>query len=227
YAVQPLLPVFVKDFGVSVSISSLALSMVIAGLIIGLILFGFLSDRFGRTLLIKFSMLGSAVPFLLIPLTDSFFILIALRFTRGILLAGLPAASLAYLSEEIDSKSVGAATGFYIASNALGGMAGRVMTGYLTDHYSWEIAFYILAIIGIIVLLMVFFMLPNSRFFKKSVVSVREDLRSFFYHLKNPALVLVFGIGIILQSTFTGMWTYLPFYLQGEPFLLSLQTISY
>src|SRR5699024_3086419 len=165
--------------------------------------------------------------FLLIPLTDSFFILIALRFTQGILLAGLPAASLAYLSEEIDSKSVGAATGFYIASNALGGMAGRVMTGYLTDHYSWEIAFYILAIIGIIVLLMVFFMLPNSRFFKKSVVSVREDLRSFFYHLKNPALVLVFGIGIILQSTFTGMWTYLPFYLQGEPFLLSLQTISY
>ncbi|MDY0393261.1 MFS transporter [Virgibacillus halophilus] len=46
------------------------------------------------------------------------------------------------------------------------------------------------------------------------------------YHLKNPALLLVFGLGIILQFSFTGIWTYLPFHLQGHPYSLSLQTIS-
>lgn len=227
YAVQPLLPVFVDTFGVSVSVSSLALSMVIIGLIIGLIVFGFLSDRLGRTFLIKASLLGSVVPFLLIPLTNSFIILIILRFIQGLLLAGLPAASLAYISEEIESRSVGTATGFYISSNALGGMAGRVMTGYFTDHFSWETAFFILAAIGTLVVLIVYIMLPQSKFFEKSVVSIRTDLIGFFYHLKNPALLLMFGMGVVLQSTFTGMWTYLPFYLQGEPFLLSLQAISY
>ena len=37
YAVQPLFPLFVKEFGVSVSASGLALSMTIIGLIAGLI----------------------------------------------------------------------------------------------------------------------------------------------------------------------------------------------
>src|SRR5690625_6022773 len=53
YAVQPLLPVFVNVFHVSVSESSLSLSLTIAGLIIGLTVLGLLSDRYGRTFFIK------------------------------------------------------------------------------------------------------------------------------------------------------------------------------
>src|SRR5699024_3405616 len=45
--------------------------------------------------------------------------------------------------------------------------------------------------------------------------------------LKNPALLLVFGLGIILQFSFTGVWTYLPFHLEAPPFSMSLQAISY
>ena len=62
YAVQPLLPVFVDAFNVAVATSSLALSLTI----IGLIVLGFLSDRTGRTFYIKFALVGSVIPFLLI-----------------------------------------------------------------------------------------------------------------------------------------------------------------
>lgn len=227
YAVQPLLPVFVHAFGVSVSTSSLALSFTILGLIAGLIILGFLSDRWGRTRLIKISLLIAIIPFLLIPLSDSFFWLISLRFLQGFALAGLPAASLAYISEEMDTKSVGAATGIYIASNALGGMIGRVMTGYLTDHFSWQTAFYVLSFIGLIIWLLVLFMLPSSRFFKPSNLSFKKDLAGFFYHVKNPLLLPIFGLGIVLQFSFTGVWTYLPFHLQAAPYYLSIEFISY
>lgn len=227
YAVQPLLPLFVKEFGVTVSQSSLTLSLTIVGLIFGLIILGFLSDRIGRTGFIKFSLIGSVVPFAILPLTDSFIIFVLLRFIQGFALAGLPAASLAFLSEEIDRKSVGVATALYISSNALGGMAGRVLSGYLTDLYSWEFSFYFLAIVGVVILCLVYFMLPASRFFRSSTVSVRKDVEGFLFHLKNPALLLVFGLGIVLQFSFTGLWTYLPFHLQAEPFSLSLEAISY
>lgn len=227
YAVQPLLPVFVKDFAVSVSESSLALSLTIIGLIVGLVVLGFFSDRKGRTFLIKFSLVGSVVPFVLIPMFDSFLILLALRLIQGFALAGLPAASLAYLSEEIDRKSVHVATALYISSNALGGMMGRVLTGYLTDHFSWEMSFYFLAAIGVVILGVVFFMLPKSRFFIPSDLTFSRDIEAFSFHLKNPALLLIFGLGIVLQFSFTGVWTYLPFYLQGPPFSLSLKAISY
>ncbi|SFA87524.1 MFS transporter, YNFM family, putative membrane transport protein [Lentibacillus halodurans] len=227
YAVQPLLPVFVEDFGVPVSASGLVLSLTIVGLIIGLIVLGFMSDRAGRTIYIKLSLAGSAIPFLMIPLFDSFLLLLILRLVQGFALAGLPAAALAYLSEEIDRRSVHVATALYISSNALGGMIGRVMTGYITDHFSWEIAFYALAILGLVILVAVMFMLPASRFFAPSSLPFSRDLKAFIYHLKNPGLLLFFGLGIVLQLSFTGMWTYLPFYLQAPPFSLSLEVISY
>lgn len=227
YAVQPLLPVFVEEFGVSVSGASLALSSTIVGLIIGLVILGFLSDRMGRSQFIKLSVLGSVIPFLIIPMIDSFWVLVLLRFVQGFALAGLPAASLAYLSEEIDRRSVGVATALYISSNALGGMIGRVLTGYLTDHFSWQIVFYILAAAGLIILGAVYVLLPRSRHFQSSYLPFSKDIEGFLFHLKNPVLILVFGLGIILQFSFTGIWTYLPFHLQSEPFLLSLQAISY
>lgn len=226
YAVQPLLPVFVEAFDVSVSISSLSISLTIIGLIVGLVVLGFLSDRNGRTVFIKFSLVGSVIPFFVIPLTGSFFILLALRMLQGFAMAGLPAGALAYLNEEIDKKSVGVATALYISSNALGGMAGRVFSGYLTDYYSWETAFYTLAGLGLIILVAVFLMLPPSRFFQSSNLTFSRDSSAFFYHLQNPALLLVFGLGIVLQLSFTGVWTYLPFHLQAEPYSLPLQTIS-
>ncbi|MBP1971204.1 YNFM family putative membrane transporter [Virgibacillus natechei] len=227
YAVQPLLPVFVEEFGVSVSESSLALSMTIVGIIIGLIVLGFYSDRMGRTMFIKLSLAGSVIPFLILPIVDSFYILVVLRFIQGFALAGLPAASLAYLSEEIDRRSVGVAIGLYISSNALGGMVGRVFTGYITDHYSWEMAFYSLAIVGLAILVVVLLMLPKSRFFQSSDLTFRKDIEGFLFHLRNPALLVVFGLGIVLQFAFTGVWTYLPFHLLAEPYSLSLEAISY
>src|SRR5699024_3189571 len=227
YAVQPLFPLFVKEFGVSVSASGLALSMTIIGLIAGLIVLGFWSDRSGRTIFIKLSLAGASIPFLIIPFSDSFLLLLVLRLAQGFALAGLPAAALAYLNEEIDRRSVHVAAALYISSNALGGMVGRVMTGYITDHFSWEIAFYVLAVIGLVVLAAVMFMLPQSRFFTPSPLPFSSDLKAFVFHLKNPALLLIFGLGIVLQLSFTGIWTYLPFYLKAPPFSLSLEAISY
>lgn len=227
YSVQPLLPVFVDEFGVTVSQASLALSMTIVGLIIGLVVLGFLSDRMGRGMFIKLSLVGSILPFIIIPMIDSFTILVILRFVQGFALAGLPAASLAYLSEEIDRKSVGVAVALYISSNALGGMIGRVLTGYISDSYSWETAFYFFAVVGVVILGAVYIMLPKSRYFESSNLPFRKDIEGFLFHLKNPALILVFGLGIVLQFSFTGIWTYLPFHMQNDPFNLPLKAISY
>lgn len=227
YMVQPLMPVFIDVFSVSVSSSSLALSLTVCGMIIGLMINGFLSDRVGRTIFIKLSLIGAIIPFIIIPLFHSFAVLLVFRFLQGFALAGLPAAALAYISEEVDRKGMGLASAIYIASNALGGMAGRFLTAYLVGQYAWQTTFYLWAGVGIIILFMVLFLLPNSRFFRPIHTPFKKDLKSYADHLKNPILLLFFLLGIILQLSFTGIWTYLPFYLQSDPFYLSLQTISF
>ena len=227
YAVQPLLPVFVEEFQVSVSTSSLALSLTIIGLIAGLIVLGFFSDRNGRRPYILYSLLGSAIPFFIIPLTDSFALFLILRFIQGFALAGVPAAALAYISEEIDRKNIAYATALYISSNALGGMLGRVLTGFLTDTFSWQVAFYFFAVTGLVLFAAVWLLLPRSQNFEPSNATFSKDIQGFLYHLKNPALLVVFGLGAILQISFTGVWTYLPFHLEAPPYSMSLQAISY
>lgn len=227
YVVQPLLPLFVREFHVSVSEATLTLSFTIIGLIIGLIILGFFSDRIGRVSLIKYTLAASVIPFLLIPILDSFYMIVMLRFIQGFLLAGLPAASLAYLNEEIDRSSVGIATALYIASNALGGMVGRVVAGYLTDAYSWKTVFYTFTVAGLIIAAFVFIFLPKSRFFKTSNLPFRKDLEGMVFHLKNPMMLTIIGMGVVLQLSFTSIWTYLPFHLEAEPFSLSVKAISY
>lgn len=196
-------------------------------MIIGLTINGYLSDRFGRTIFIKLALLGTVIPFIIIPLFNSFSLLLTLRFLQGIALAGLPAASLAYIYEEIDKKGMGLATGFYISSNALGGMAGRFLTGYLVEQYSWQMTFYLWASIGTCIFVLILFILPASRFFEPIYTPLKKDLKAYAEHLKNPLLLVLFMFGVILQLSFTGIWTYLPFHLQGAPFYLSLQTISF
>ncbi|MBO0589284.1 MFS transporter [Sporosarcina sp. E16_8] len=227
YSVQPLLPLFTEEFNISVSYASMSLSMTTVGLIIGLIILGFFSDRNGRVIYIKLSLIGSVVPFLLMPLTDSFLIIVILRLIQGFAFAGVPAAALAYISEEIHKQFIGVAMALYISCNALGGMMGRVLTGYVTERLSWEAAFYILAAAGVIIFSIVLLVLPKSRNFNPSISSFSKDIEGFLYHLKSPSLLLVFGLGIILQLSFTGIWTYLPFHLTSPPFSLSLETVSY
>ncbi|WP_240949652.1 MFS transporter [Psychrobacillus sp. BL-248-WT-3] len=226
YSVQPILPMFTKEFDVKVSYSSMMMSLTTVGLIIGLIVLGFFSDRIGRTNFVRFSIIGSVIPFFLMTLSDNFVWIIILRFIQGFLLAGVPAAALAYISEEIDRKFLSVATALYISCNALGGMIGRVVTGYATEHFSWEIAFYILAVSGIFVFILVLVTLPNSRNFQPQEASFRDDLDGFAYHFKNPSLMLMFGLGIVLQLSFTGIWTYIPFHLTDSPFSLSIDAVS-
>jgi len=225
YSFQPLLPVLTDEFGISVSSASITMSLPTIFLIVGLIVFGFLSDRNGRVLFIKLSILFSIIPMIFIPFTDSFIVLAILRAIQGFTLAGVPAAALAYIGEEIDIKSSGIATALYISSNPLGGMIGRVVAGYFSE-INWQFAFYVLTGFGLFVFLFVFFALPKSQNFKPGDRTFKQDIKGFSYHLTNPSLLLMFGLGVILQIAYTGVWTYLPFHLTSPQFGLSLDQIS-
>ncbi|CAM5218746.1 YNFM family putative membrane transporter OS=Ureibacillus acetophenoni OX=614649 GN=SAMN05877842_109134 PE=3 SV=1 [Ureibacillus acetophenoni] len=225
YSFQPLLPVLTDEFGITVSSASMTMSVSTISLILGLIVLGFLSDRNGRVLFIKLSIFLSIFPMIIIPFTDSFVIITILRFIQGFTLAGVPAAALAYIGEEIDMKYSGMATALYISSNPLGGMIGRVVTGYFSE-INWQYAFYILSGFGLLVFLFVLVALPKSKNFMPSERTFKQDIKGFSYHLTNPTLLLMFGLGIVLQITYTGVWTYLPFHLTSKVFGLSLDAIS-
>ncbi|MGG0717179.1 MFS transporter [Robertmurraya massiliosenegalensis] len=226
YVTQPLLPIFTREFQISPTFSSLAISLTTFSLVFGLLFFGFLSDRIGRLVILKWTLMISIIPLFVIPLVPHFWWILGWRFITGVTIAGLPAVAVAYISEEISYQAQGLAVSFYIASNALGGMFGRVLSGQFADSFSWQAGFYTLGIFGLIVSFLCLWMLPKSRFFKQHNRSYKQDIAGMAVHFKNPKLAFAFLFGFMLQVAFSAVWTYLPFYLEKEPFYLSIQIIS-
>lgn len=226
YSFQPILPVLAQEFQVSSTYISLTFSLSILGLIIGLNIFGSLSDRLGRKNFILLSLFLSSLILIAIASTESLFFIFILRFFQGIVTGALPASALAYLNEEIAKKDQKFAIAFYIAANAIGGSLGRVMSGVLTHYYSWHTALYIFGSLGIITSAFMLFLLPKSNHFSPMNGSLWAIFSGIGYHLKNPILRRYFLIGLIIQLSYTGIWTYLPFHLGSAPFFLSTAAIS-
>ena len=99
-----------------------------------------LSERFGRRTLMTASLAVAVTVGLLVPFAPSLGALIALRAVQGAALAGLPASAMAYLAEEVRPKALVTAIGLFVAGNSVGGMSGRVITGWVAQEWGWRVA---------------------------------------------------------------------------------------
>lgn len=133
YCVQPLMPEFSNDYGVSAAVSALSLSLTTGVLAFAMLFAGILSDAWGRKRVMVVSLLSSALLVLLSAVMPNWPTLLLVRTLLGLTLSGLPAVAMTYLSEEMDVESIGLGMGLYISGSAVGGMGGRLITGVLTD----------------------------------------------------------------------------------------------
>ena len=224
YDVQPLLPIFTKEFDVTAATGSLALSVTTFALAISMLFISSLSEAWGRKPIMSASLLLSSLIVIITAFSPTFSSLLGFRILQGIVLAGLPAIAMAYLGEEVDSRSLGIAMGIYISGNSIGGMAGRIITGSITDLFSWRIAMGTIGIISLILSIWFWFHLPNSRYFAPKPLKLKILSKSLVGHLKDPALLCLFCIAFILMGSFVTLYNYIGFELLAPPYHLS-QTI--
>lgn len=227
YDVQPLLPVFSHEFGVSAALGSLPLSMATCTMAVSMLLAGTLSETWGRKRIMTAAMFMTSVIAILTALSDSYITLVMLRLLQGVALAGLPAVVMAYLSEEMDVSALGSAMGLYIAGNAVGGMTGRILTAVITDYYSWRTA---LGAVGVICLLTSIYFartLPPSSNFQTRPFQTHYLYTSLVQNLKNKGLLYLYVIVFLLMGGFVTLFNYITFRLLASPYELSQTLVSW
>lgn len=226
YFVQPLLPVFTTVFHVSPARSSLALSSTTGMLSISMLLAGSASEALGRKPIMVASLFASALLDLASAFAPSWNALLAMRMLAGITLSGLPAVAMAYLSEEIDRRSIGLAMGLYIGGSGLGGMAGRLLTGLIVDFFSWRIAIAVIGLIGLGAGFVFWRNLPESANFRARPLVPRHILGAFHEHLRDPALRWLFIEGFLLMGSFVTVYNYVGYRLLAPPFGISQSALG-
>jgi YNFM family putative membrane transporter len=226
YCVQPLLPEFSREFHVSAAVSSLSLSLSTGLLAVAMLVAGSLSEIWGRKPVMVASLLLSALLTILSAAAPSWTSLLVTRMLIGITLSGLPAVAMAYVSEEVDTRSIGLAMGLFIGGNAVGGMAGRIISGVLTDFGSWRVAIGLIGLVGLASALAAWRSLPPSRYFQPRRANPADLLRSFGEHLRDPGLRALFAEAFLLMGGFVTLYNYLGYRLTEPPYSLSQTAIG-
>ncbi|MET8412163.1 MFS transporter [Streptomyces sp. NPDC005195] len=220
YSTQALLPLISTDLGVTASQASWTVSAATGGLALFVLPMSALSERYGRRTLMTASLVVAVAVGLLVPFAPSIGALVALRALQGAALAGLPASATAYLAEEVRPKALITAIGLFVAGNSVGGMSGRVITGWVAQEWGWRIAVATIGVIAVACAVAFRLLLPAPRHFTPGSPRPRALVRTVRDHLANPLLCRLYAIGALFMMVFGGVYTVIGYRLTDAPFSL-------
>ncbi|PQK91766.1 MFS transporter [Pantoea ananatis] len=226
YCVQPILPVLSAQFGISPAASSISLSISTAMMALGLLVTGPLSDAIGRKSVMVTALMLAAICTLLSATMTSWHGILLMRGLIGLSLSGVAAVGMTYLSEEIHPSVVAFSMGLYISGNSIGGMSGRLISGVLTDFFSWRIAIAAIGCFALAAALMFWRILPESRHFRPASLRPRHLTINFRLHWRDAGLPLLFAEGLLLMGAFVTLFNYIGYRLLGAPWHLSQAVVG-
>ncbi|WP_457106970.1 MFS transporter [Methylobacterium sp. P5_C11] len=226
YAVQPLLPIFADEFGVSPAESSLALSLPCGLLAVALLAVSPLSEFWGRKPVMLASLVASALLTIVAALVPGWYGFLTLRALAGLTASGLPAVAMAYLAEEMDAQAIGLSMGLLVGGNALGGMSGRLISGVMADHLGWRAGLALIGGLALAAAVAFWRGLPPSRRFVPRRLAWREVPGSFTHHFRDAGLPWLFAEAFLLMGGFVCIYNYIGFRLLDPPFSLSQTVIG-
>ena len=222
YCVQPLLPVLAARFRVDAAQSSLALSLATGLLAVSIAFAGVVSASLGRKPLMGASLCAASVLNLLAAAAPSWPLLLTARALEGVALGGAPALAMTFLSEEVHPEGLGFAMGLYVGGTALGGMAGRVLTGIAADLGGWRVALGAIALVGLAAAAGFVLLLPASRnFTPRRGLGPAYHAQAFARHLRVPGPPWLFAIAFLVMGAFVTVYNYAGFRLTAPPYRLT------
>lgn len=218
YCMQPLLPIFGTEFGISPAAASLSLTATTVALAIGLVFAGPISDTVGRKPMILFSVVATGVLMIATTLAPNWHALLMMRALMGFLLGGVTAINLTYLAEEVAPHCLGRAVGLVLAGNSIGSMIARIAVGVAADHMDWRWPVAAIGVLALVSALLLWFWLPASRHFRPARFSLAATLGNYALHLRTPGLGAAFLAAFLLMGCFIAFFNYIGFRLLADPF---------
>lgn len=221
YAPQAVLPQLAGQYHLDPGGAALAVSVATGALAISVLPIAALSEAIGRRPVIIASVVLSSVLGLLLPLMPNYPLLLVLRVVQGVAIAGFPGVATAYLVERLGKTGVAAAVGAMIAGNTIGGMTGRLATGFTAGPFGWRGALYVVAGLSLVCAVVTVVTLPPSPVRTGERQGLRDIGVGLLSAVRRPVLLAQYAVALLAMGAFVALYNAAGFRLTGEPLNLS------
>jgi predicted MFS family arabinose efflux permease len=234
YSPQAVLPQIAGQLGIDAASSALLISAATIGLAVGVIPWSLTADRLGRVRAMSIAVTGATVLALAVPFAPAFGLLLAGRFAEGVLVGGVPAIAVAYLSEEVAARHAARAAGIYVAGTTIGGLAGRLIAGPVADLAStlglvgWRVGMLTVGMVCAGAAVAFIRLAPPSRtpLAAEGEHPWRRVGTLLAANLRRPRQLALYAQAFLLMGGFVALYNFLGFRLIGAPFDLSPALVS-
>lgn len=208
YAPQPLLPFFANEFSVAPTQVTLLITVTLIGLAIAPLGIGVWLQRYSaqRLLFIATALLG--ILQFVFAAAPSFSILLAARIGQSLLFPAIFTAAVTYCSKQGEPEALSSRISLYVATTIVGGLAGRLIGGYVTSLTHWTTTFQLLGVLLLLCSAGLFFAARDS---KLQPTNSRNNWQAISSILGNRTFVAGYLMIFLVFFAFVALLNALPF----------------
>ncbi|TBL81386.1 MFS transporter [Paenibacillus thalictri] len=226
YVTIPLLSMFSDIFHITLTQAAVTGSVFSLGFAVGCLIYGAVSDKYGRKKVIVIGLVALALISLLLGTADQFLWIVALRAMQGAAAATFSPVALAYAVEMFPAEKRVTTIGFISTGFLVAGIAGQVISSLISLQFGWNAVFYVLAAVYIVTMVLVVCFLPKDGI-HQTYAGIWAPFKQMGTVFTQKNLLLSYMIAFVLLMSFVSMYTLLGSYLSGPDFGLNNQDILY
>lgn len=209
----PSLPFLTDFFGTTPELLKLTISLNLIAYGFAQLIYGPLSDRFGRRPIF----LGSIFLFTIASIVCGFAMsidhLLIARVFQGFFAAAQAVMVLAVFKDLFTEKEQVKAFAMYGMAIAITPAVAPILGGYIHVLLGWEFNFFLTALVGLISALLIYFLLPESTTPDPSALKMRSILQNYWSVFSNRVFLVYAGLaGMALGFIYT--------FVTAAPFIL-------
>ena len=153
---DPLLPLFSREFGVSLGSAATTITAFSVAYGLSQLFFGPVGDRFGKYRVIAWACVACALTASLCGLAQGFTLLVAARLVAGATAAAIIPLSMAWIGDVVPYEQRQPVLARFLIGQILGLSTGVFVGGFAADHLSWRVPFFGIALFFIAISLGLF-----------------------------------------------------------------------
>jgi DHA1 family bicyclomycin/chloramphenicol resistance-like MFS transporter len=158
----PSLPGLQQEFGVSYGVAQLTLTLYLIGMAACQLVYGPISDRVGRRPMLLLGLALFVVASLAAALAPDIHVLIAARLLQAVGGSAGIVLARAMVRDVYDRETSASVISYITMAFVVAPMVAPVMGGYIDAHGGWRMGFWLLTVLGAVVLAAAWFHLPET-----------------------------------------------------------------